>query len=106
MTVTYVIRYDVHPDKVDRFLGLLDTLLDAMRKEETFREAILHRAPDHGHRFMLYETWADHQEVRDVQIKRPYRQPWNDALPDLLAAPRDISMWTAIRTDRPGADAG
>lgn len=100
MPVTYVIRFDVRPEGVDHFLSLLDDVLDAMRKEPTFYEAILHRDPDAGHRFMLYETWDDHNDVVDIQLRRPYRQTYHDALPGLLAAPRDVSVWQPMRADR------
>lgn len=100
MAVTYVIHFELRPGQKERFMNLLGGVLEAMRGERTFIEAILHQDPENDHRFMLYETWADHQEVLDVQVKRPYRQAWHAALPDLLAAPRDISMWTPVRVDR------
>ena len=45
MAVTYLIRFAVKPDRVPRFLSLLNGVLDAMRAEATFREAILHEDP-------------------------------------------------------------
>lgn len=100
MPVTYVIRFDVCADGVDRFLLLLNEVLDAMREEPNFYEAMLHRDPDAAHRFMLYETWEDHADVLETQMHRPYRQAYHDALPSLLAAPRDISVWQPMRADR------
>lgn len=100
MPVTYVIAFDVNAEKVDEFRRLLDGVLDAMRSEQNFQEAILHRDPTSNTRFMLYETWADHDDVLAVQLARPYRQAWHDALPGLLARPRDMSMWHPLRADR------
>ncbi len=40
MPVTYVIRYEVLPAGVDRFLSLFDDVLDAMREEPEFHEAM------------------------------------------------------------------
>jgi len=65
-----------------------------------FHEAILHRDPASENQFMLYETWESHEDVLEVQIKRPYRERWHAALPELLAEPRDISMWEPTRADR------
>lgn len=101
MPVTYLIRFTVIPEKQPRFLSLLEGVLDAMRAEPTFHEAILHRDPENSARFMLYETWEDHDEVLAVQLHRPYRRAWHAALPDLLAEPRDISVWHRLREDRP-----
>ncbi len=100
MTVTYLIHFRVKQDARERFLSLLDGVLDAMRDEANFVSATLHGDPDDPNHVLLHETWRDHQDVLDVQIHRPYRAEWHAALPDLLAAPRDISMWTTLRSDQ------
>lgn len=99
VTTTYVIVFQVRPGRDEAFLGLLEGVLDAMRGEESFRNAILHRDPADPARFLLYETWADHQEVLDVQLHRDYRQAYEAALPDLLAEPRQIGIWQPPRAD-------
>ena len=100
MPVTYLIEFHVVPDRRDRFLELLAGVLDAMRKELTFHQAILHRDPGSEHRFMLYETWESHDDVVNVQLHRPYRRAWHDALPTLLERERDITVWEPMRADR------
>ncbi|MBR0944719.1 MULTISPECIES: putative quinol monooxygenase [Bradyrhizobium] len=99
MPVTYVIKFDVVPEQRTNFLRLLGAVLDAMRNEPTFHQAVLHRDPASENRFMLYETWESHDEVVNVQIKRPYRDAWNKALPALLARDRDIEVWESLRSD-------
>ena len=100
MAVTYVIKFHVVPDQRTRFLVLLEGVLDAMRSEPMFHEAILHRDPTSEYRFMLYETWEDHDDVLNVQLHRPYRQAWHEALPTLLEKDRDITIWQPLRADR------
>jgi quinol monooxygenase YgiN len=100
MPVTYVIRFTVVPDRVPRFLSLLESVLDAMREETNFHQAILHRDPQNSSHFMLYETWEDHDDVLNVQIHKPYRRAFHEALPEVLAGPRDITMWEPVRADR------
>jgi (4S)-4-hydroxy-5-phosphonooxypentane-2,3-dione isomerase len=100
MAVTYVINFRVRQGRREEFLELLEGLLDAMRCEPEFHEAILHREPASEDRFMLYETWESHENVLHVQIHRPYRRRWHDALPRLLARERDISIWEPMRSDR------
>ena len=100
MAVTYVIKFDVVPGQRERFLALLGDVLDAMRGEPMFHEAVLHRDPASEHRFMLYETWESHEDVVAVQVHRPYREAWHAALPELLAQPRDITVWEPLRADR------
>ena len=100
MAVTYVIKFQVVPAQTSRFLELLSSVLDAMRSEAMFHEAVLHRDPQSEHRFMLYETWESHEDVLNIQLHRPYRRAWHDALPTLLEQDRDITIWEPIRADR------
>jgi quinol monooxygenase YgiN len=103
MPVTYVIKFDVVQEKRHLFLDLLSGVLDAMRSEPMFHEAVLHADPVNECRMMLYETWESHDDVVTVQLQRPYRKKWDDALPDILREPRDISIWCPLRTDRADA---
>lgn len=100
MPVTYLVRFEVVPERRGEFLALLDGVLDAMRSEPMFHEAILHRDPTSEYRFMLYETWESHEDVLNVQLNQPYRQAWHAALPRLLRQERDIAIWEPMRSDR------
>jgi len=100
MPVTYLIKFDVVPAQRDRFLALLDGVLDAMRDEPMFHAAALSVDPDDENRLMLHETWEDHDDVLEIQLRRPYRQAFHAALPDVLATPRDVSIWRPRRADR------
>jgi (4S)-4-hydroxy-5-phosphonooxypentane-2,3-dione isomerase len=100
MAVTYLIKFQVVPDRRDEFLKLLEGILDTMRDEPTFHEAVLHRDPESEHRFMLHETWESHEDVVKVQLRRSYRRAWHEALPIVLEREREIAIWEAIRADR------
>jgi len=98
--VTYSIIFDVVPERREEFLERLGGVLDAMRSEPTFCEAVLHRDPERADRFMLYETWESHEEVLEVQLARPYRIAWHEALPRVLQRERDVTIWQPVRSDR------
>ena len=100
MAVSYLIKFQVVPEQRNRFLELLNGVLDAMRSEPMFHEAVLHRDPQSEYRFMLYETWESHEDVLNVQLHRPYRREWHDALATMLQQERDITIWEPIRADR------
>ncbi|MEM5371846.1 putative quinol monooxygenase [Paraburkholderia azotifigens] len=100
MRVTYVVRFQVLPDRLERFLTLLNGMLDAMRDEPQFREAVLHRDPDSAYRLLLVETWESDEEASDEQIHRPYRRAYHEALVDLLVRPREVTEWRTLRVDR------
>jgi len=99
MAITYQITFDIRPDRKVEFLDLLYPVLDAMRHEASFIDAQLFQDPNHPHRLMLVETWADHEEVMAIQIHRPYRSAYTAALPDLLSSPRAIEIWLPLRAD-------
>lgn len=100
MPVTYLIKFHVVPERRDQFLQLLGGVLDAMRSEPTFHQAILHRDSSAEHSFMLYETWESHDDVVNVQLHRPYRRAWHEALHTILERERDITIWEPMRADR------
>lgn len=103
MPVTFVIRFNVVPAERQRFLDLLTRVLDAMRDEPMFHQAILHQDPDEENRFMLYETWEDLDDVIVNQLRRPYREAWHAALPELLVGERDIAIWQPLHAARRAA---
>jgi (4S)-4-hydroxy-5-phosphonooxypentane-2,3-dione isomerase len=49
---------------------------------------------------MLYETRESHEDVVNVQMHRPYRRAWHEALPTVLERERDITIWETLRADR------
>ncbi|SEN37702.1 Quinol monooxygenase YgiN [Paracoccus alcaliphilus] len=93
---TYLIRFTVRPEQRDRFLRLLTGVLDHMRHEETFIDARLAQVADSPNEFVLHETWASREDVLNVQLNRPYRKEWHEALPELLAAERDITILSPL----------
>ncbi|RDI58609.1 putative quinol monooxygenase [Microvirga subterranea] len=97
--VTFIVTVALKPGCEEEFFGLLTPVLDAMRHEPTFINAVLHQDPEDPSRFMLYETWADLDDVVQVQMHRTYRKPFWDRLPDLLREPRRIETWTPMRRD-------
>lgn len=99
MSVTYLIEFNVRAGERGRFLRLLNDVLDAMRHEPTFEASSLCVDPEDEHRLLLHETWADHDDVVEVQMKRAYRDDWHAALESLLVRPRQISIWRPLRRD-------
>ena len=98
-TIAFIVSLHVRPGCEEEFLALLAPVLDAMRHEPTFVNAVLHRDPADPTRFMLYETWTDLNDVVEVQMKRPYRQAYEARLPDLLREPRQAQVWQPLRGD-------
>jgi quinol monooxygenase YgiN len=94
-----VVSLHLKPGREEEWLRLVTPVLDAMRHEPTFINAVLHRDPDDPTRFMLYETWADRDDLVNVQMKRGYRTAYEARLPDLLREPRQATIWQPLRAD-------
>ena len=94
-----IVSLHVKPGREAEFISLLMPVLDAMRHEPTFINAALHRDPEDPSRFMIYETWADPEELVQVQLKRDYRKAYEAQLPELLREPRHIQLWRPLRGD-------
>lgn len=97
--VVFVIELRVRPGLENELLALVEPVLDAMRHEATFINAVLHRDPEDPGRFMLYETWADLTDVIEVQLGRDYRQAYMERLPELLTTEREVRIWAPLRSD-------
>jgi quinol monooxygenase YgiN len=94
-----IVSIHVKPGYEQEFLRLLTPVLDAMRHEATFINAVLHQDPEDPTRFMLYETWADRDDLSRVQIHREYRKAYWARLPEILREPRQIQIWQPLRGD-------
>jgi quinol monooxygenase YgiN len=97
--VTVIVHLHVKAGMQDEFLQLLTPVLDCMRHENTFISAVLHRSPDDATIFMLYEVWADRDDLINVQMKREYRSAYEARLADLLREPRRAEVWQRLRAD-------
>jgi quinol monooxygenase YgiN len=97
--VTFVVTLRVKPGRAEEFLELLTPVLDAMRHEASFVNAVLHRDAENPSLFMIYETWTSLEDVTAVQIHRDYRQDYWQRLPAQLAEPREIRVWKPLRGD-------
>ena len=97
--VVFLVSIRVKPGREEEFLRVLTPVLDAMRHEKSFINVVLHRSEDDPTHFMLYETWANFDDVKEVQLKRDYRQEYHARLDDLLEAPREVEFWQPVRAD-------
>jgi quinol monooxygenase YgiN len=97
--ISVVVYLNAKPEACDEFLRLLSPVLDAMRHESTFISAVLHRSPEDPCSFMLYEIWADRDDLVNVQMKRDYRAAYEARLPELLREPRRAVIWERLRSD-------
>lgn len=97
--MTYVITFDVKPGQAERFRAVIDPVLDAIRGEDGVIYTSLNRDLENENRFLLFETWSDHDDVMTVQLQRPYRAEMNAAFEDILINPQEVAVWQPLRAD-------
>lgn len=98
-SVAVIVHLHIKAGHESDFIELLHPVLDAMRHEPTFINAVLHQDPVEANRFMIYETWADMADLKEVQVKREYRKEYEERLEALSETPRRIEVWEPMRSD-------
>lgn len=93
--LTVLVTFRIKVGRDDHFLAILLPHLRRVANEATCMSMLVHRDVDDPTRFMLFEQWRDRDEFL-VQMHRPYRVPYNDALTDLEAEPRGVTLWTEV----------
>jgi len=78
------IRFKVKPGKKETFRDHLFTMADAMSKETSFVNAIIHDL-EHPDDIVIYEIWNGTQESwLQEEFPRSYRKDYEDVLSEML----------------------
>jgi quinol monooxygenase YgiN len=101
--IVLLIRFTIKPGKRDAFLRGLTEVVDRMRSESSFIDAVISENVDHPHELVMYETWLGNREswLRD-EYPRPYRAQYEGVLADLVES-RSVEWLTPLAiwyTDR------
>ena len=96
--ITVVVTFTIRDGERERFLATLLAHLPSCVAEQTCRRMWVHEDPDDPNRFMLFEEWDDRTEFLEVQLARPYREPYMAATEHLWAAPRATTLWRRVPT--------
>jgi quinol monooxygenase YgiN len=97
--ITVVVTFQIKEGERERFRrALLDHLPNCVG-ELTCRRLWVYEDPADPARFMLYEDWDDMTEFLEVQLQRPYREPYMAATEHLWARPRETSIWRRLSTE-------
>ncbi len=89
----------VRKECLTEYLELVNAVADAMRHESTFRYLFVGQDPTDPTRFNYFEAWEDRAEFYEVQMKRAYRNRFEERIPAMLKTPRSIVEWNPLRDD-------
>ncbi len=83
--VVLIVRFTPKPDKKDAFLLSLSELVDRMRGEDSFIDAVISQDIDHPDELVMYETWLGSREswLRD-EYPRSYRAEYERVISDTV----------------------
>jgi quinol monooxygenase YgiN len=104
--IVLLIRFDTKPSQRDEFLRSLEKIVNIMRKEASFIDAVISQNIDQPNELLMYETWRGNREswLRD-ELPRPYRAEDEQALAELVVS-RDVKWFTPLtswHSSLPGA---
>jgi quinol monooxygenase YgiN len=95
----FFVCFQTKPGQEQIFRRYLDPVLDAMSHEESFLDYFLLQDETNSTKFVIYETWYGNEaEFRATQLERPYRRPYEEHLPAILAKPREVEYnWKLLQ---------
>jgi quinol monooxygenase YgiN len=83
--IVLLVRFDTKPDQLNAFIGSLRQVVDIMRKETSFIDAVISQCVDRPNELLMYETWCGDREswLRD-EPPTPFCAEYEQALADLV----------------------
>ena len=94
-----LVRIPVKAGFENEYLSLINAVIDEMRHETSFVNAVVHRSTEDPTVFLLHETWLGRDEFFTVQMKRSYRESYEARLPQIMRAPREITILEPLRRE-------
>ena len=83
--VVLYIRFKTRAGRKNEFRRHLYTLVEAMKGEPSFVNAIIHDDPDHPDDIVIYETWqGTRASWLHHELTKPYRAAYEKTLAELL----------------------
>lgn len=97
--VTFIVYL---PAKPERFAEMKERLLDVvhqMSSEPDFVNTWVHQLQDDPNTLVLYETWnCSKDDFITRHLSKPYRQAYEQLLPQLLVSERRIEFLDVIKS--------
>ncbi len=95
--VSIIVYLPTRPEQRERTRQMLFDAYRAMTVEQDFVHAWIHEDLSDPNMIVNYESWeCSYDDFVERQLKRPYRQPMETALPELLSAERRIVLLKTV----------
>lgn len=91
--IEILVEFTLKPGVLNEFEAILLPHLEKVTSEETCLMMAASRDEKDETKYILYERWKDEKEFWEVQMKRPYRIPYNKNIAPFEAAERKVTMY-------------
>jgi quinol monooxygenase YgiN len=83
--VVLLVKFQTKPGQKARFIGQLQSVVEAMSVEDNYLDAIVHDNVDRPEEVVVYETWRGTRESwLKEEFGRPYRKSYEKAMSELI----------------------
>ncbi|ALK97943.1 hypothetical protein AB595_09965 [Massilia sp. WF1] len=91
--LSFIVHLPGRPGQREQLETRVRDVLVAMSAEPDFVHCTLHRSQDAADTLVVYETWrCSRADFLANHLGKPYRQVFEQTLPDMLAGPRRIEF--------------
>lgn len=96
--VSFIVYLPTRPEQRERMRKMMFDVFKAMTAEPDFVHAWIHEDLNDPDMIVNYETWDCSREYfLEHHLKRPYRQAFEAAVPELLSSERRIVFLKTVR---------
>jgi quinol monooxygenase YgiN len=96
-TVSFIVYLPTRPEARGKMREMLSEVLGRMSQEPDFVHTWAHEDAGDPDLIVIYETWAcSREDFIEHHLKKPYRQAYEKALPDMLSGERRIVFLKTI----------
>jgi quinol monooxygenase YgiN len=96
-TVSFIVYLPTRPEAREKMRKVLFDVVETMAKEPDFINTWVHEDLNDPNMIVNYETWACSREhFIEHHLKKPYRQAYEKALPELLSGERRLVFLKGI----------
>lgn len=89
----------VEPEHLSEYLRLVNDVADAMRHEANFLYLVVSQDAEDPLCFNYFEAWRDRTDFYDVQMRKAYRDEFENGIKLFLSRPRSIREFLPVRED-------
>lgn len=94
--VVVFVSFQIKPGMEEAFKKEVTAMTEQVIHEPECLNINLYQAMDDLTKFMLYETWLDRDYFVNVQLQKPYYEPYLEKTMPMWLEPRGFAYWEML----------